>query len=148
MFLGESEVTLLALIREGYVDAEIAVRLGVPTVQVQARVAALYRKTGMSDRVGLRAWLAPEEPSERAPQPVMRAPVARQPFPARASALLAIATVGAVAVLGWLALRNNAPDVPSAPPPRVAGAAATTVPVHVPGTTSDLPVNGGAPASR
>lgn len=142
MFLGESEITLLALIREGYVDAEIAVRLGVPTVQVQARVAALYRKTGMSDRVGLRGWLAPEGPSETAPQPDMLAPVARQPFPARASALLAIAAVGAVAVLGWLALRNNAPDVPSAPPPRVAVAAGTTVPVHVPGTTSDPPVNG------
>ncbi|MGI8926906.1 MAG: hypothetical protein ACR2HN_09715 [Tepidiformaceae bacterium] len=56
--LTPSERGVLDHIRAGQLDAEIAVRLGVPIGDVKERVAALIRKTGVAERRELAAWRA------------------------------------------------------------------------------------------
>ncbi len=45
---------VLALVREGRYDAEIAVRLGLSNEEVKRRIAAICTKLGMADRAALR----------------------------------------------------------------------------------------------
>jgi DNA-binding CsgD family transcriptional regulator len=54
--LNTAEQTLLTLVREGRVDAEIAVRLGLSTGEVRGRIAALASKLGVEGKKALQHW--------------------------------------------------------------------------------------------
>jgi DNA-binding CsgD family transcriptional regulator len=56
--LTDAEQTLIALVRDGRMDAEIAVRLGLPTGEVKARIERLCTKLGARDRTALRDGVA------------------------------------------------------------------------------------------
>lgn len=58
--LTDHERQLLDLVREGKVDAEIAVRLGISNAEVKERTARLASKLGVRDKAGLRD-LAPRQ---------------------------------------------------------------------------------------
>src|SRR6185437_2909816 len=66
--LSEGDERLLELVRDGRVDAEIGVRLGLGTGEARERIAALAAKLGVNGNEGLRAWTPPEglpAPAER-----------------------------------------------------------------------------------
>src|SRR6185312_4946916 len=70
--LSESDERLLELVREGRVDAEIGVRLGLGTGEARERIAALAAKLAVNGKEGLRAWTPPEglpAPAERLDAP-------------------------------------------------------------------------------
>lgn len=52
--LTPTEERILALIREGRVDAEIAVQLGLSVGDLKARVERLMTKTGATSRAAIR----------------------------------------------------------------------------------------------
>ncbi|MGE0598586.1 MAG: hypothetical protein AB7J35_02005 [Dehalococcoidia bacterium] len=52
--LSPSEEQLLILIREGRVDAEIAIRMGISNAEVKDRTVRLANKLGVRDKAGLR----------------------------------------------------------------------------------------------
>ncbi len=54
--LTDAEQRLADFVREGKLDAEIAVRMGVPIGDVKERVAAILRKLGLRTRAELAAW--------------------------------------------------------------------------------------------
>jgi DNA-binding CsgD family transcriptional regulator len=98
------EEQLLALIREGRVDAEIAVRLGITNRDVKERVERLVAKLGVRDRAELR-----EETAETKLDPVPSA----EPAPLLPSAprwsLVAAVLVGLLIGVGltWMAMRGS-----------------------------------------
>jgi DNA-binding CsgD family transcriptional regulator len=61
------EEQVFRLVREGRLDAEIAVRLGVGADEVKLTVTVLMSKCGVSDRAGLLAWEPHEQPREHSP---------------------------------------------------------------------------------
>lgn len=65
--LGPAERRVLEYVREGTLDAEIAVRLGVPVGDVKDRVASMLEKLNLPDRAALAAWdpsqLPPPQPA-------------------------------------------------------------------------------------
>lgn len=98
------EQQVFHLVREGRMDSEIAVRLGVGTDEVRQTVAVLISKCEVSDRAGLRDWEA---------KPVSSG--SRNPFDALADrlgataggiALLAI-VLGAFVLVVWRALSGD-----------------------------------------
>ncbi len=129
--LTQSERSLLDLVRDGRVDAEIAVRLGIENRLVKARLATLMARAGVATRAELREWVEPEDeplPAVEAPVEITPKPASRRRLPASAFASIAVAVGGAAMALGWLALGDNdvAPD--SARPTAEVGAnAALTV---------------------
>jgi DNA-binding CsgD family transcriptional regulator len=106
------EEQLLALIREGRVDAEIAVRLGITNRDVKERIERLAAKLGVRDRAELR-----DEAGEAEPGPLWLdervRPLPSQPRWPLAVAGLAGLLIGAGAM--WLAMRGPA-DSGTGPP--------------------------------
>lgn len=122
--LTPSEQMVLAFVRDGLLDAEIAVRLGVTHGDVKARIAALLRKLDLAERAALRTW----EPSaassdQRAGPPAHRdSPAPARPWPAWRAAgrpLLAAAGVAALfaAAGAWLFAGGRTPAGESAVTP-------------------------------
>lgn len=128
---------VLALVREGRYDAEIAVRLGLSNEEVKRRIAAICTKLGVADRASLRgdvtAGFASTDdrddwspiidatidplPRESAP-PESYEPVeagGRNPFLAIVGMLVAL---GVAALAAWWTLgpgsKDAAPDLPPA----------------------------------
>jgi len=60
--LSPAERRVLEYVREGTLDAEIAVRLGVPVGDVKDRIASMRRKLNLSDRAALAAWTPSDGP--------------------------------------------------------------------------------------
>jgi DNA-binding CsgD family transcriptional regulator len=54
--LTEADERLLALVRQGTVDAEIAVRMGLSTGEVRQRIDRLAAQLGVEGKAGLREW--------------------------------------------------------------------------------------------
>lgn len=121
-----TEEQILAYIREGRFDAEIAVRLGITNGDVQRRIAATCRKLGLPDRAALRSStvIPTVTPTNFAPEVVGAEPVRPRPSRASVSALITggLATLLVVAGAAWFALgRSEQPAAeiqqPAAPPP-------------------------------
>jgi DNA-binding CsgD family transcriptional regulator len=72
-----SEERLLTMLRDGRVDAEIAVRLGISTAEVKERIERLAAKLGASDRPALRGW-ALNEPAGPEQRPIPRSAAAHK----------------------------------------------------------------------
>lgn len=106
--LSPQEEALLELVREGRVDAEIAVRLGISNRDVKDRVEALAAKLGVPGREGLLSDLALSVWEETAARPV---PVFRPRVSERRSygfvALIAL-TLGAAMAVAALNLWDKA----------------------------------------
>ena len=64
--LAPSEEMMLRWIRDGLVDAEIAVRLGISNQEVKERISRLASRMGVRDRDGLRASQFPRVPESAA----------------------------------------------------------------------------------
>jgi DNA-binding CsgD family transcriptional regulator len=121
--LTEPERRLIAYVQAGTLDAEIAVRMGVPVGDVKGRIAALIYKLNLHSRAELVAWVAGAEP-DTAPDP---APVIgedlfpAQPLASRHSrrSILAAGLAGSAALgagAAFLLTRSNGrPPVPAAP---------------------------------
>lgn len=98
---------ILAYIREGTTDAEIAVRMGMTIGDTKERIARLIRRLGAEDRDGLRheVVLRPAEPAPAVAEaePIIGDPAEEVPRQRRAwlSSLLLGAAMGA---FGGLAL--------------------------------------------
>lgn len=100
-----SDAYLLQLLRDGKVDAEIAVRLGITSTELRLRIERLCRSAGVSTRDELRYWIetvdtvewqpesaAPEEPAAAdAPPRKRRAPVVVGTVASMAAAMLGLA---------------------------------------------------------
>jgi DNA-binding CsgD family transcriptional regulator len=61
------EQQVFRLVREGRLDSEIAVRIGVGTGEVKQTVTVLMSKCGVSDRSGLLMWEPDAQPAARRP---------------------------------------------------------------------------------
>jgi DNA-binding CsgD family transcriptional regulator len=61
------EQQVFRLVREGRMDSEIAVRIGVGTGEVKQTVGVLMSKCGVRDRAGLVAWEPDAPPAARRP---------------------------------------------------------------------------------
>lgn len=59
-----SEARVARLIADGRTDEEIAERLGVTVVEVDADLAELYRKLGVRSRTELALLISPPTPSD------------------------------------------------------------------------------------
>ncbi|MCC7365999.1 MAG: helix-turn-helix transcriptional regulator [Dehalococcoidia bacterium] len=133
--LSPPERRVLANIREGLLDAEIAVRMGVATGEVKRHIESMLAKLRLSDRAALRDWDgsppavvpgagagvdgAPGDVFEDAPRPrVSRASVAG----------LVVAVAAVVGVLVVLATRGGGTDEPAP----AAGEAVTPTPAATP----------------
>ncbi len=106
---------LLQLLRDGKVDAEIAVRLGISTTEVKMRVAALCARAGVFTRYELRQWIesldldAPDLPplESTAEPPAMSAThPSRTPVVLRTVASVAAAMACIAGLVSW----NERPD--------------------------------------
>ena len=64
-WLSADQQRVLALLRDGYRDAEIAATLGVTDRTVRRHVHALQRRSGARTRFQLGAWAAPRAPEPR-----------------------------------------------------------------------------------
>ncbi len=113
--LSDPEQTLLALIRDGRMDAEIAVRLGLPTGEVKARIERLQAKLAVESRAELRDWQPGRAHEGATAAPAERRPLARRGHP--------LAIAGGIAVLcvvllgGWIVTRGaSGTAVPARPP--------------------------------
>lgn len=135
--LSPAEQRVLEHVRAGQLDAEIAVRLGVPIGEVKTRVESLMRKLGVSERAGLlSAAAAPATAGTAAPSAAPAPPLVGivRSRPARpkwrlpvAAALIAAATLGALgAFLAPGGEDARSPATPSATVSDVAGAAAAS----------------------
>lgn len=109
--LTPSERNLLNLIRDGRVDAEIAVRLGIENRQVKTRIEMLVARAGVTTRAELRDWVEPEDeealvvPVEHDETTVVRHP--RRSIPVAALVSVIAAFGGAAIALGWLVTVNE-----------------------------------------
>lgn len=108
---------LIACIREGLYDAEIAVRLGVPTGQVRERIERLVTRLGLTGRRDLRSWageLSAEDDERRGeemePHLALPTPVLRRLL--MAVPLLALAVAGAA----YFALDRHSSAAPAVSP--------------------------------
>lgn len=120
----EPEQRLLDYLRAGTLDAEIAVRMGVPVGDVKDRIASLIYKLGLHSRAELAAWRpdsTPPPPTEETPEDGEAAP---PPAPTRSRrSLLASALGGAAAVaaggagLYWLSRPSSPGDNRTTPAP-------------------------------
>lgn len=116
---------LIACVREGLYDAEIAVRLGVPTGQVRERIERLVTRLGLTGRRDLRSW-AGELPADgdtgSGEEPVAgdtpSLPVVRRLLVAAPLLLLLVA--GAV----YFARDRQSPAAPAVPATEPPGSAA------------------------
>lgn len=130
---------VLELVRDGRVDAEIAVRLGLPNDEVKRRIAAICEKLGVDGRSALRGDLGPipaivaQEPAfvprfERAatdggdPLAVVEPggdaipagrPEGREAGRPYAAVFGILVALGIAAVIGWLAIGRG--DEPAQP---------------------------------
>jgi DNA-binding CsgD family transcriptional regulator len=117
---------LVACIREGLYDAEIAVRLGVPTGQVRERIERLVMRLGLTGRRDLRSWAGelPSDGDTRADDgsgPTVSSPAST----ARRFLMVAPLLALAVAAIAYFALNRDSPGTTAAPtaPPRIDAAA-------------------------
>lgn len=135
--LTPAERRVLDYVRAGTLDAEIAVRLGVPIGDVKERVASILRKTGARGRAALVEWAAPPEPVEADDSPVDPiVPEAEATAPQAPRRLSRRKLVGALAGLGALAAggtaaallvrRDDSPAVSAGPSETVTSAAGAT----------------------
>ena len=104
--LGESDRVLLGLIREGKVDAELAVRLGCTREEVRRRIERLFALAGVSDRASLRAWEPPAVLLEVPTEPLVESEPVSPPRAARwrptlGAGVAVCAMIAAVAGIGW-----------------------------------------------
>jgi DNA-binding CsgD family transcriptional regulator len=118
---------LIACVREGLYDAEIAVRLGVPTGQVRERIERIVVRLGLTGRRDLRSW-AGELPADGDSLAAdVQLPVApwlppwRRPLAILAPVLLLI-----VAAAGYFALERDSSNPNVAPLSAATGGNATS----------------------
>lgn len=109
--LSDSDNRLLDLIREGRVDAEIAVRLGLSTGEVRERTAELARRLGVAGKVELRALREPRGvPVADGPVSDLRSsPPTRRVFAAAAAAGVVLFAIGVW--LGRFSAGEKGPDL-------------------------------------
>lgn len=104
--LTPSERSLLALIRDGRFDAEIAVRLGIENRQVKARIEMLMARAGVTTRAELRDWVEPEDDEltivAAEDEEAVTPPSTRRRIPVAALFSVVTAISGAAIALGWL----------------------------------------------
>ena len=98
------EQQVLQLVREGRVDSEIAVRLGLGTGEVKQTVAVLVSKCGVSDRAGL--VTGSERPRSSPGRWRFDAFADRLSVNAGSLALIAI-VLGAAVILVWRAVSGD-----------------------------------------
>lgn len=163
--LSDSDRVILEHIRDGRVDAEIAVRLGMENRQLKARIESLMERLAVTTRPELRDRLAipgaidalrstdtsdtPEdslprvESAANVPPDAAAGPVTTQREPARMPVLGvasgALAILVAALALGWVAVRDR--SEPAAAEPVASPTAALMVlstPVALPDTTTIL----------
>ncbi len=120
--LTSSEEQLLALIREGRVDAEIAVRLGISNAEVKARTVRLAGKLRVADRSELRDGPAPPKAQPQATDSILTGTAVAWRWKL-ASAVLA----GLVVVLAVMAVTSRL-DGTGAPMAQSSGTVGTTLP--------------------
>ncbi len=127
------ERQLLDLIREGKVDAEIAVRLGISNAEVKARTARLASKLGVIDKAGLRELASRQAElssgaTTRTEIEQLRGGLLRWKL---TSAALAVAVVGALGV-AWLLARGDGDQDPGAAVRDEPTATTTSAPLATP----------------
>jgi hypothetical protein len=135
--LSPPEQSLLALVREGRVDAEIAVRLGLPTSDVKARIERLQVKLGVADRAALRDlpadWnLAPRLETDRSDGGVARSAY-RSAMPMVGALVVALVVIGALSVILFRDTRSSTAADSS---PSIAGLLSTTPAAPTPPATA------------
>ena len=130
--LSPAERRVLEYVRQGTLDAEIAVRLGVPVGDVKERVASMLQKLNLPDRAALAAWDPSQLPASqpRAVEPVVTEPAepaAPTPeLPPRFSwrldpgtmaslVIVALLVTGSLAYLLWPKSEEGTPARASAP---------------------------------
>lgn len=137
------EVQLLDLIREGKVDAEIAVRLGISNAEVKDRTSRLANKLGAKDKAGLRDRAAPSSLATSAQgdsTAELRKALLRWRIVAIAMTAVAVA-LGVFLVLGRdsgedaTGANANATEIPSAVATRSPSALASLTPTPLPSPT-------------
>ena len=102
------ERILLAHLRAGLLDAEIAVRLGLSTGEVKARIERLAANVGVPDRAALRAWDGrPPAPPPPFPGRDEAAPRRRRTMPRIATAVVAAGVVLAAVFASLLLGRED-----------------------------------------
>ncbi|MFN0096853.1 MAG: helix-turn-helix transcriptional regulator [Dehalococcoidia bacterium] len=119
--LTPTEERILALIREGRVDAEIAVQLGLSVGDLKARVERLMTKTGATSRAAIRpgaVWPQPaSQPVEAMPVAISEPPRPASPWhwswPLAVAVVLGAALVGAM--VGFALRRQPDASQPTAP---------------------------------
>jgi len=121
--LDERERQLLKLVREGKVDAEIAVQLGISNAEVKERIERLIWRHGALDRADLRSTISNEmTASQTCIGPSSPTPsLSRWKVSTVALAVLAVALAGVVVVL-WTDRNTPASEPASAlmtPPPPI-----------------------------
>lgn len=136
-----TDQALIEMVREGRVDAEIAVRLGLSAGAIEDRIAAVCSELGLAGRSELARYTGTLPGTEDARNP--------EPTPGRGVSLVTVASLVAglavAAVAGWRMLDRGAStdDLPNeavaqpvatavilAAPTRVAGPAVNGVPVQ------------------
>jgi len=130
------ERQLLDLIREGKVDAEIAVRLGISNAEAKARTARLASKLGVRDKAGLRELASRQAglssgATTRTEIEQLRGGLLRWKL---TSAALAVAVVAALGV-GWLLARGDGDQDPGAAVRDEPTATTTLAPLATPSPT-------------
>jgi DNA-binding CsgD family transcriptional regulator len=122
--LSPAERRVLEFVRAGTLDAEIAVRLGVPVGDVKDRIASMLRKLNLPDKAALAAWtpsdLAPAATNGVEPPPLATRPEELEPAPVHEGltwrlslgtiASLVVIVVAAVGALGFLLWPKDADE--------------------------------------
>ena len=104
-----SDAYLLQLLRDGKVDAEIAVRLGIREHDLRIRIEQLCRSAGVSTRDELRLWIETVDTAEWVPDDAIATPEPPAlPAPKRRRSPVIVGTAAsmAAAMLGLVGLVN------------------------------------------
>lgn len=115
--LTAAEEAVLAYVRDGAMDAEIAVRLGSSIADVKGKVASIVSKADVADRAALRKWRPVARTSAAVDIPHPMSPPVREPLSARRALaplfLTLLAAAGAASLVGVVALRGGSDEHPA-----------------------------------